>query len=381
MVDLPIERGRAWMDIDLDALSYNIASIRNVVSDDCEIMAIVKANAYGLGVEKIAEHMVREGVNAFGVATVGEGIQLRKYAPTGEILVFGRTHLDDSKLLVKYNLSQVVVDGVHAKSLNDTGYKFNVHVAIDTGMHRLGLEPSYFDEIESIFNYPNLSVQGVAMHFASADSLVDDDIAFSHMQIKKFYTVVSKLKDKGYNVGKLHTQSSHAIYNYPELQCDYIRPGIMLYGIHNQNVDTKVKTDLRPVLSLRARIAQVRWIDAGEAVSYGRTYRTDKPRKIAVVSAGYADGIPRQMSGNGASAIINGQKAPIAGRICMDLFMLDVTDVERVEAGDIVTIIGKDGDCEIRCEDFAEVANTITNDVFVGFSDRLQRIYCNSSTR
>ncbi|MCL2426051.1 MAG: serine racemase VanT catalytic subunit [Oscillospiraceae bacterium] len=375
MVDSPIERGRAWIEIDLDALSHNIADIRSKAPRDSEIMAIVKANAYGHGLDKIAERMVQEGINTFGVATINEGIQLRQSAPTGDILVFGRVHIDDVKLLSKYRLSQLVVDGAHAKFLSKCGHQLDVHIAIDTGMHRLGLDPSNFDEIESIFSYSNLSVKGLLTHFASADSFDDDDISFTHTQIKRFYTVVSKLKEKGYDVGKLHAQSSYAIYNYPELKCDYIRPGIMLYGVHSQSDDTKITTNLRPVLSLRANIAQVKWIGIGESVSYSRIYTSDKPSKIATVCIGYADGVPRQMSGSGAVAIVKGQKVPIVGRICMDLLMLDVTDVGHVEAGDVITIIGKDGDSEIRCEDVAAISGTITNDVLTGLASRLPRIY------
>jgi len=375
MVDSPIERGRAWVEIDLDALSHNIADIRSKTPSDCEIMAIVKANAYGHGIEKVVERMANDGVTAFGVATINEGIQVRQVVPSGEILVFGRVHIDDIGLLSKFNLSQLVVDETHAKILNDSGYKVNIHVAIDTGMHRLGLEPSNFDEIESVFKHKNLMVKGLVTHFASADSFEEDDISFTHTQIKRFYTVVSKLKDKGYNVGKIHAQSSYGVYNYPELQCDYIRPGIMLYGVHSQADDTKVKTNLRPILSLRANIAQVKWIDAGESVSYSRTFTSDKPTKIATVCIGYADGVPRQMSGRNANAIVHGQKVPIVGRICMDMLMLDVTSIENVQAGDTVTLIGKDGENEIRCEEVAAIAGTITNDVLTGLASRLPRVY------
>jgi len=375
MVDSPIKQGRAWVEIDLDALSHNIADIRSKTPSNCEIMAIVKANAYGHGIEKVVQRMTKDGVNAFGVATINEGIKVRQNVPLGEILVFGRAHFEDVGLLSRFNLSQLVVDGAHAKMLNDSGYKLNVHIGIDTGMHRLGLEPSNFEEIENVFKHQNLKVKGLVTHFASADSFDEDDISFTHTQIKRFYTVVSKLKEKGYDVGKIHAQSSYGVYNYPELQCDYIRPGIMLYGIHSQTDDTKVKTDLRPVLSLRANIAQVKWIDAGESVSYSRTFTSEKPTKIATVCIGYADGVPRQLSGRGANAIVHGQKVPIVGRICMDMLMLDVTSVEHVQAGDTITLIGKDGEHEIRCEEVAEIAGTITNDVLTGLASRLPRIY------
>jgi len=193
--------------------------------------------------------------------------------------------------------------------------------------------------------------------------------------MEKFFNVVQKLKEKGYNVGKLHAQSSYGIYNYPEIMCDYVRPGIMMYGVKSLNEGTKVEPDLRPVLSLRAVIAQVRWIGAGESVSYGRLYTAERPVKIATVSIGYADGVPRQMTGNGGNCIVKGKKVPIIGRVCMDMIMLDVTDVENVEAGDIATLIGSDGDEMISCEDVAEASDTITNDLLSGLGGRLPRIY------
>ena len=374
-IEKPSERGRAWIEIDLDALAHNVADIRSKAPDDCEIMAIVKADAYGHGLERVAKRLLNEGVKAFAVATVIEGIKLRSCAPVEDILVLGYTQPEDAALLERNNLAQLVVDGAYAKILNDTGHKIRAHVAIDTGMHRLGVELSNFDEIESIFNSENLTVEGTATHLASPDSLDESDIAFTNAQLESFYKVVSKLKDKGYNTGKLHVQSSYGIYNYPELKCDYIRPGIMLYGVQSQSDETKVKTELSPVLSLRAAIAQVRWIKAGESVSYGRLYTADKPTKLATVGIGYADGIPRQMTNNGGMSIVNSRKVPIIGRICMDMIILDVTDVENVEAGGIATIIGKDGNEEIRCEEVAAVAGTISNDILSRLGARLPRIY------
>jgi len=369
------EYGRAWVEIDLDALAHNVADMRAKIPDSCAVMAVIKADAYGHGVDRVAERLVREGVEAFAVATVSEGIQLRERIPEGDILILGCTQPKDAIYLFGYRLSQLVVDYVHANALNETGYKLRVHIAIDTGMHRLGIEPANFEEIENIYRCKNLTVEGVATHLASPDSLDDVDVDFTNIQMQRFFTAVEKLKNKGYNVGKLHAQSSYAIYNHSDIQCDYIRPGIMLFGVHSQNDDTKTKTDLRPVLSLRAVIAQVRWIEAGESVSYGRLYKTDKPVKLATVGIGYADGIPRQMTGNGGMCIVNGVKVPIIGRICMDLLMLDVTEVEDVKAGDIATFIGRDGNEVIRCEDVAAAAGTITNDILCRLGTRLPRVY------
>jgi len=376
MADLkPSERGRAWVEIDLDALAQNITDLRANTPDGCEIMAIVKADAYGHGVEKVSKRLVVEGIKTFAVATLVEGVALRSYAPDSDILILGRTKPEDAHFLESHCLSQLVVDGVYAKALNDTGCKLRVHAAIDTGMHRLGIEPKNFDEIERIFNQENLCVVGTATHLASPDSFEESDMEFTNSQIESFFALIRKLEKKGYNVGKLHAQSSYGIYNYPELKCDYIRPGIMLYGVQSQDDITKIKANLHPVLSLRAVIAQVRWIEAGESVSYGRLYTTEKPIKLATAGIGYADGIPRQMTNNGGMAVVNGHKVPIIGRICMDLLMLDVTEVERVEAGDIATFIGADGSERISCEQVAAASGTITNDILCRLSTRLPRIY------
>jgi serine/alanine racemase len=372
---MPSQCGRAWVEIDLDALAFNIADIRSKIPKSTEIMAVVKANAYGHGVGKVAERMIYEGIKTFAVTSVVEGVQLRETTPDSAILVMGYTHPDDVRWLYKNNLSQLIVDDVYAKALNDTGYKLRVHAAIDTGMKRLGVEPSDFEEIERLFDYNNLTVEGIATHLSSPDGLSESDIEFTKKQIEEFMTVVHKLEGKGYNVGKLHALSSYGIFNYPEFSYDFVRPGIMLYGVHSIDDKTKVQTSLRPILSLKAIVAQVRCIKAGESVSYGRTFTADKPMKIATVSIGYADGLPRQMSGNGGNGIINGQKAPIVGRVCMDMIMLDVTNIERIKAGDVVTLIGKDGDEEIRCEEVAKSADTITNDILSSLSSRLPRIY------
>jgi len=375
MADKPLERGRAWVEIDLDALAHNLKNIKSKIPENCEIMAVVKANAYGHGVDGIAGRMIEEGIKTFAVATVIEGGELRKIIPECEILVLSYTHPEDAIWLKNYKLTQLVVDGMYAKALSDTGNDINVHIAIDTGMHRLGIEPDKFAEIESVFKCENISVTGMATHLSSPDSLDENDIEFTKSQLSKFIEIVQKLKAKGYNVGKLHAQSSYAIYNHSGFSFDYVRPGIMLYGVQSLNDETKIKTDLRPILSLKAYVAQVRWIKAGESVSYGRHFTTEKQTKIATVNAGYADGIPRQMSCNGGNCIINGKKVPVIGRICMDMIIVDVTDIDDVKTGDIATIIGRDGSEEIRCEEIAEASGTITNDVLSGLNARLPRIY------
>jgi len=371
----PSEDGRAWVEIDLDALAYNASTIQAYLPQGCELMSIVKTDAYGHGVEKCAARLRREGFKVFAVSTVNEGVRLRENGLDGEILVLGYTHAKDARFLNEHSLSQLVVDGAHAKSLDDTGYELRVHIGIDTGMHRLGIEPCKFSEIERVYACKNLIVEGVATHLSSADSRDEDDVAFTNKQIESYISVVDKLRERGYNTGKLHAQASYGIFNYPGFTCDYARAGIALYGAMSDVRDRLDMPSLRPVLSLRAIIAQVRTIGAMESVSYGRIYTTDKPIKLATVSIGYADGVPRQMSGNGGVCLVGGRRVPIVGRVCMDMLMLDVSGVENVGAEDVVTLIGKDGNEEIRCEDFAAVSGTITNDILCRLGSRLPRVY------
>ena len=371
----PSGEGRAWVGIDLDALAYNATYIRSQLTGSCELMAVVKTDAYGHGAERVAERLWDVGVRSFAVATVGEGVRLRENGLDGEILVLNYTHPKDAAFLSDYRLTQLIIDGAHAKALNGTGQRIRAHIAIDTGMHREGIIMSNLTEIESVFMCKNLAVDGVATHLASADSLAGGDVEFTNMQIDRFYSTVDTLRDKGYDVGKIHIQASYGMYNYPEIHSDYVRAGIGLYGVMSHDADTRVKPALQPVLSLRAVIAQTRWIGAGESVSYGRTFTTDRPLNLATICVGYADGVPRQMSGNNGACIVHGRKVPIVGRICMDLLLADVTDVEDAAPGDVATIIGRDGDEEIRCEDVARASGTITNEILCRLGSRLPRIY------
>ena len=372
----PSTYGRAWVEVDLTALAHNAAELRAILPRGCELMAVVKADAYGHGDTEVARRLRDEGVGAFAVATAGEGLRLRESGLDGEILVLGYTPAEDAELLNAHDLIQLVFDGGYAKALDGTGHKIRAHIAIDTGMHRLGIEASNLDELKSVFACGNLAIEGCATHLAAPDSPAPGDIEFTEGQIGKFFAAVNALRTAGYNVGKLHIQASYGMLNFPGLNCDYARAGIALYGVlsHDEAIFGK-KPALRPVLSLRARVAQVRWIGAGESVSYGRTFTAAAPMRLATVCAGYADGVPRQISGKGGMCIINGRKVPIVGRVCMDLLMVDATDAGPVEPGDVATLIGADGDEVIRCEETAKAAGTITNDILCRLGGRLPRIY------
>ena len=374
-INKPQEALRAWAEVDLSALRHNAAALRSILPNGCKLMAIVKSDAYGHGAEKVASILRNDGVDSFAVATAEEGVKVREAIPDGEILVLGYTPSVHAKLACDYDLTQLVVDGAHADELDAADVKLKVHIAIDTGMHRFGIDVSDIETIAGVFERKNLVVEGVATHFAVSDSLRPDDVEFTSKQASRFFDAVDALKIKGLDPGKLHAQASYGVFNYPALHCDYARVGIGLYGVMSYGSDTVLKPELRPVLSLRAVIAQVRSIGAGESVSYGRTFTAVKPMKLATVCIGYADGVPRSMSGNGGMCIVHGKKAPIIGRICMDLLMVDVTGVPDVYPGDVATVIGRDGDVEVRCEEVAAASGTITNEILCRLGSRAPRVY------
>jgi serine/alanine racemase len=370
----PDTKGRAWIEINLANLRANAEALGAVLPKDCTLMAVVKANAYGHGDIRIAKELYRIGISSFAVATLAEGVNLRRNGVKGEILIFGYTHPQDFKYLVKYHLIQTVVDYEYAQTLNSFGSTVKVHIKIDTGMHRLGENYNNLTNLKGIFQLNNLIIEGSYTHLSVSDGRTMEDIEFTQGQINHFYKTIRNLIDSGYDPGKLHIQSSYGVLNYPELHCDYARIGIALYGVLSSDQDTtRVLVNLKPVLSVKARVVMTKMLDKGEAVSYGRTFTAREDRKIAAVTIGYADGIPRNMEEG--QVLIKGFKAPIIGRICMDQLMIDITDIPEVEPDDIVTVIGREGSALIGAEEVAEKSGTITNELLTRLGNRLNRIY------
>lgn len=368
---------RSWIEINLDNLTYNVQTLHGVLPPKCRIMAVVKANAYGHGDVEVARHLNKIGINTFAVATIGEGIHLREHGVTGEILVLGYTVPQRIPELVHYNLSQTVVGLEHAKQIDDFGTPARVHIKVDTGMHRLGESYEHVSGIAQMFEYKNLKIEGIFTHLCVADSLDVGDVKFTEGQIQSFYQLLVQLRSRHIVIPKIHIQSSYGILNYPELQCDYVRPGVALYGILSSPGDvTNLQLPLQSVLALKTRVAQVRGIETGESVGYGRQFVAHTNTKIAVLPIGYADGLPRNLSCGDNYVLIHGHRAPIIGRICMDQMMVDVTEIPSVKNGDIATIIGRDGKEEISAEQVAKNAGTITNELLSRLGSRLERIPC-----
>lgn len=369
------KKHRAWIEINSKNLESNVKEIQKVIPTDCKIMAVLKANAYGHGIIQIGKCLNKIGITDFAVATITEGINLRQNNIKGNILILGYTHPDDIKELVKYNLIQTIIDYDYAKTLNNLNLnnKIMAHIGVNTGMNRSGENYQNLDNIIKIYGMSNLDIKGIYSHLCVADSSREDDINFSLKQINNFETLIKQLKEKNINIGKAHIQSSYGLLNYPNLQYDYVRTGSLIYGIYNTPNETlKLQLNLKPVLTLKSRITSIKEIKAGDTVGYGRLFEANNNKKIASVSIGFADGYPRDLSNKNMQVKINDEYATIIGRICMDQLMIDISNIDNVQVGDIVTLIGNED--KISAIKLAEEENTITCELLSRFGNRVERI-------
>ena len=364
-------KSRAWREVDLDALVHNAGVLQSALAPGCRLMAVVKADAYGHGAVPVAKALRRAGVNAFAVSCLAEGIALRRKGVRGAILILGCTPPEDVPLLARWHLTQTVADEAHGRALSAQGVPIQVHLALDTGMHRLGLSAVDYASIARMYRLPNLKIRGVFSHLCVSDSQAPEDVAFTYVQLSRFYGAVDWLRNQGLDPGAVHIQSSYGIWNLPQQPCTYARAGIALYGVLSDTAPARRSLDLRPVLSLRARIVSVRTVPIGQGAGYGLAFRAGRDTRLAVVSIGYADGLPRSLAQQGGRVLIRGQFCPMAGRICMDQLLVDVTDLPEAAPGDMVTLIGRDGNEELRAEELAGLCGTITNELLSRMGPRL----------
>lgn len=370
------DKDRAYLEIDLKNLEHNVRVLKNAMPPHCELMAVAKAECYGHGMYGTTVYLNQIGVSAFAVATIDEGIRLRKYGISGEILIMGYTSPMRAKELCKYKLIQTLIDYEYSLRLDEQGYKVTAHIKVDTGMHRLGFDADDTKEIVTAFSLKNIEITGIFTHLCSADSRAEEDVDFTRKQIGKFYNSLDNLRKSGIRIPKVHIQSSYGLLNYPEIKSDYVRAGIALYGVlSSPNDETKLKLDLRPVLSLKARVVLLRKIRKGETVGYSRAFTASRDSLIAILPIGYADGFPRNLSCGKSIVLICGQKAPIIGKICMDQLAVDVTDISNIKIGSIATLIGKDENDEISAPTVAENSESITNELLSRMGRRLNIIY------
>lgn len=367
--------GRAWIELDRAALRHNVMALRALLPSQCKLMPAVKANAYGHGAGLIARELNVLGVDSFCVACAAEGVELRRQNVKGEILVLGYTHPEQLTLLKEYGLSQTVVDYEYALQLEQSGLPLHVHVGVDTGMHRLGERSENIDRLCAIFRIKNLRIDGLFTHLCASDDPDPAAREYTLGQAERFYRVAAALEQRGIPRPKLHLLASYGVLNYPQFAEDYARVGIALYGVLSDDQDPRGGQLLRPVLSLKTRVASVRTLHAGESAGYGLDYTAEKECRIAALSIGYADGLHRALSNGKGAVLINGCRAPIAGRICMDQTLVDVSGVPDAAAGDTAVLIGCSGRQTLSACEMARQAGTITNEIFSQLGPRLERVW------
>lgn len=372
---------RAWAQIDLAAMTHNFNIAKRTGK---KVMCVIKANAYGHGAVPCGLHLQKLGADFFAVACLAEAIELRRGGISKPILILGYTPAEYAAELAQHNITQTVYDMESAKALSaeaaKAGVTIDVHVKVDTGMSRIGIyaqdaeaAASAADEIEHIYGLPGLKVRGVYTHFSVADDM--DQTRYTNWQLSNYKAVLDALSVKGIHPELRHAGNTAAIMNHPDSHFDMIRAGIMLYGMYPDGVHRN--GPLRPVMTLKSRVAQIRELPAGASVSYGRTYETKKPTRMAVITAGYADGHPRRISDDSYD-IINGRSFPQIGRICMDMHMLDITGDDTVKVGDEVSLWGGEG---MTAEQVAERVGTLNYELTCLITPRIARVYVNGSSR
>ncbi len=367
---------RVTANIDLDAICSNIINTRKLIKNSTKIMAIIKADGYGHGAVPIAKAL--DGiVDAFGIAILEEGIELRRAGIKKPLLILGYTPKEQFKELVRYDITPTVFQYSTAEELSKEALKqnktANIHIKLDTGMSRIG----YSDKIESIHEIKKIAmlegirIEGLFSHFACAD---ETDKTSSRNQLERYLAFIKQLEALGIEIPVKHISNSAGIIDLPEAQLDMVRSGISTYGLYPSEEVNKDRLELKPAMEIKTHVSYVKDVDTGVGVSYGSTYVTAKQTKIATIPVGYGDGYPRILSSKGR-ILIHGKSAPIIGRICMDQFMVDVTDIENVKQGDTVTLIGKDGNEFISVEEIADMAYSFNYELICNVGKRIPRIY------
>jgi alanine racemase len=369
---------RAWVEIDLTALTHNIKQLKNILSPQTELMAVVKADAYGHGAIAVSQTALAAGASWLGVATIPEGIELREAGIEAPILLLGATHTAEQvKAIANWQLQPTICTAkqalVFSEVLATLDRSLPVHAKLDTGMSRLGMPWQEATEfVHLVQGLPNLKLASVYSHLATADS---QDRTIMLQQHQWFEKAIAQIKISGINPDRLHLANSAAALTNSNLHYDLVRVGLATYGLypasHLQDV-----VNLKPVMQVKARVTQVKTIAAGTGVSYGYQFIADKQTQIAVVGVGYADGIPRNLS-NKMKVLVRGKFVQQVGAVTMDQLMLDVSDIPDLEVGEVVTLLGKDGENQITADDWAASLGTISWEILCGFKHRLPRVVVN----
>ena len=372
---------RAWAEIDLDALAYNVANIKGTLNPSTKLMGVVKADAYGHGARTVGKELLALGADWLGVSNINEALSLRRSGIRAPILIFGVTPPEYAGRLAEEQITQTVFSPEYGAALEQAaagqGVTVEIHVKIDTGMGRIGFDgfrpEEACREICRILQKKHLRATGVFTHFSCSDELTPSAREYTRRQYELFLEVCRQVEREGFSLGLRHCCNSGGILAHREMQLDMVRAGLILYGLY-PTPETRELMPLSPVMSLRAAVSMVKSVREGRMISYGRTFETPAPMEIATVPIGYADGYHRSLSNKGRM-LLHGQYAPVVGRVCMDQLMLDVTGIPGVSADSTVTIVGIDGEKRISMEEFAESAGTINYEMICLVGRRVPRIY------
>lgn len=368
---------RCYAEISLEAIGHNIREVKKRLPEGVKLLGVVKANAYGHGAVPVASYLENQ-VDYFATATIEEAIELRKNGISAPILILGYVSPSQYGDLVEYDITQTIDSYAQALALEKEAARQNrkakAHLAVDTGMTRIGFQVTEHDadEAAKIADLPHIELEGMFTHFSCADQ---EDKTYCSMQMEKYDKMTALLAERGVTIPLRHICNSAGIMEFDDHRFEMVRSGIITYGIYPSEEVKKERLDLIPALSWKSHVIHVKEVGPGIGVSYGATYVTEKPMtRIATVSAGYADGYPRALSNQGC-VLIHGKKAPIIGRICMDQMMVDVTDIPDVQVEDVVTLVGTDGDETITIEEIANPAARFDYEMLCDISSRVTRVY------
>ena len=373
---------RCWLEINLSHLKNNIEQIRSLISKDMDIICVVKANGYGLVSINISKYLSSIGINYFAVATLQEALDLRiKGKVQGEIIILSWTPISEKSTLIKYNLTQTLVDYDYAEKLNELPGIVKCHVKVDTGMNRFGQKPSDIEKIKKLYQFKNLNILGIFSHLCRVREFGDEPDNYTKMQIENFNSIIERLEKEGINVGLKHILNSFGILRFNEKKYHMVRPGLLMYGVSpdpdNEQIDKLLdENNFKPVASLRCKVMTVKTIEKGEKVGYNSKYIANEKTKIATISIGYADGLSFASSKNRFRAIIKGNLCPITGNVCMDSTMVKVPFDSDIKEGDIVTIFGMDDRGNLmNHKEFLSKSGAPIGETFSRLGQRITRIY------
>ena len=368
---------RCYAEISLEAIGHNIREVKKRLPEGVKLLGVVKANAYGHGAVPVASYLENQ-VDYFATATIEEAVELRENGISAPILILGYVSPSQYGDLVEYDITQTIDSYAQALALEKEAARQNrkakAHLAVDTGMTRIGFQVTEHDadEAAKIADLPDIELEGMFTHFSCADQ---EDKTYCSMQMEKYDKMTALLAERGVTIPLRHICNSAGIMEFDDHRFEMVRSGIITYGIYPSEEVKKERLDLIPALSWKSHVIHVKEVGPGIGVSYGATYVTEKPMtRIATVSAGYADGYPRALSNQGC-VLIHGKKAPIIGRICMDQMMVDVTDIPDVQVEDVVTLVGTDGDETITIEEIANPAARFDYEMLCDISSRVTRVY------